>query len=113
MTEKNILDELTPPEEKREHGKIDASIIEVVKDRKISYPAEIAGDTGISRQTCFDHIRHLAKQGKLERVSMRMFVPDELKERLQELWDMGLKGGMIKRMSWYRIPDAKKVGGKK
>lgn len=92
-----------PPEEKRKEAGIDTSIIEAVRDRKISYPAEIVGDTGINRQTCFDHIRHLAKKGTLERVTMKMHVPDELKARLQELWDMGLKGGMIKRMSWYRV----------
>jgi len=115
MVQSNLLEELTPPGEREELKNVDASIIEAVAERKISYPAEIVGDTGINRQTVFDHIRWLAKEGKLERVCMKQFVPDELKGRLQELWDCGLKGGMIKRMTWYKVAvvaEVKDVGKK-
>ena len=107
MVEETIGDILSPPEERIRKAGIDDAILEVVADRKISYPSEIIGDTGISRQAVYDHVRYLAKTGKLERVVMKKFVPDELKERLQELWDMGLMGGAIRRMSWYRVSKEK------
>jgi hypothetical protein len=99
----DILGELTPPKERFEAASVDASIIDAVQMRKISYPAEIVGDTGINRQTVFDHVRGLVRSGRLERVFLQRTVPDEMKERLTELWEMGLKGAMIKRMSWYRV----------
>lgn len=98
-----MLMELTPPGELVEKSSIDRSILDAVRQRKISYPAEIVGDTGINRQTVFDHVRMLERQGKLKRVLLHQFVPDEMKARLQELWDLGLKGKMIKRMSWYVV----------
>lgn len=107
MVEKSILEELTPPGERHIKADVDASILEAVAERKISYPSEIVGDTGINRQTVYDHIRHLAKEGKLERIFMHKFVPEELKGRLHEFWDMGLKGNALKRMSWYRVKDGK------
>lgn len=103
MYDEDIVGELTPPEDKRRIENVDNSILEAIEERGISYPAEIVGDTGISRQTVFDHLRHLCHDGKIERVMLRKHVPDDLKKRLQELWDIGMKGGMIKHMSWYRL----------
>lgn len=108
MVEQSLLEELTPPGERHLKADVDASILEAIAERKISYPSEIVGDTGINRQTVYDHIRHLAKEGKLEKIFMRLYVPEELKERLQEFWDMGLKGNALKRMSWYRVTDGTK-----
>ena len=110
MVEFDILGELTPPDERDKAAGVDASILEAVAERKISYPAEIVGDTGINRQTVFDHVRMLAKAGRLKRVILQRSVPVEMTERLSELWDLGLKGKMIKRMSWYVVVDH---GGKK
>lgn len=108
MDEDKVLEELTPPLERGIKLNVDTSILEAVAERGISYPSEIVGDTGISRQTAYDHIRHLEKTGKLERIFMHKHVPDELKARLSELWDMGLKGNALKRMSWYRVKEGKK-----
>jgi len=103
MVEDDVLSELTPPKERFEAASVDASILEAVEMRKISYPAEIVGDTGVNRQTVFDHIRGLVRVGRLQRVFLQRSVPEEMKERLNELWEMGLKGAMIKRMSWYVV----------
>jgi predicted ArsR family transcriptional regulator len=105
MAEMSILDELTPPEDRIKSVGVDKSILEAVAERKISYPAEIVGDTGINRQTVFDHVRQLVKAGKLERVYLHNSVPDVMKGRISELWEMGLKGAMIRRMSWYKLVD--------
>ena len=110
MEQKNILGELTPPGERKAEKNIDKSILESIEDRKITYPAEVVGDTGINRQTVFDRLRYLSKEGKIERVALRRKVPDELKGRLEELWDLGLKGQMIRRMSWYKLNDLKEEG---
>lgn len=103
MSGVDVLAELTPPKERFEAASVDASILEAVEMRRISYPAEIVGDTGVNRQTVFDHVRKLVREGRLERVFLQRSVPDEMKDRLPELWEMGLKGQMIKRMSWYRV----------
>lgn len=100
-----MLGELTPPKERFEAASVDASILEAVATRKISYPAEIVGDTGVNRQTVFDHVRMLERQGRLTRVFLHRSVPDEMKERLPELWELGLKGKMLKRMTWYVVVD--------
>jgi hypothetical protein len=105
MSADELLGELTPPGERFKSAGVDASILEAVELRKISYPAEIVGDTGVNRQTVFDHIRGLVKAGRLERVFLQRTVPEIMKNRLPELWEMGLKGAMIKRMSWYRVVD--------
>jgi len=103
MIQANIVDELSPPKEYKADEGVEGAIVRAVMDRCISYPAEIVADTGLSRQTVFDKIRIMKNQGFLERVFLKQFVPDLLKSRLQELWDMGLKGNMIKRMSWYTV----------
>lgn len=103
MSGEDVLMELTPPGELVEKAGIDRSILESISMRKISYPAEIVGDTGINRQTVFDHLRFLERSGKVKRVLLARFVPDEMKERLPELWELGLKGKMIKRMTWYTL----------
>jgi len=107
MKEQSLLEELTPPGERNIKANVDTSILDAIAERKISYPSEIVGDTGISRQTCYDHIRHLAKEGKLERIFMHRNVPEELTGRLEEFWSMGLKGNQLKRMSWYRVKEGK------
>jgi len=110
MEQTDLMGELTPPHERRKAEGIDASILEAIKERKISYPAEIVGDTGINRQTVFDHVRMLARKGNIERVYLHQRVPELLKERLEELWSIGLKGAQIKRMSWYVVADGTKKG---
>jgi len=103
MDEEKILEELTPPEERKRFHNVNRCILEAVAKRGISYPSEIVGDTELSRQTVFDHIRILTNRGKLVRVSLKDGIPDDLRNRLLELWERGLKGGMLRRMSWYRV----------
>lgn len=108
MCVKDEVDWTIPPEDQQRRLDTDERILEVFKDLKISYPAEIVGETGLSRVTVYDRLRFLRHQGKLERVKIGMSPPDELRRRLPELWEMGLKGSMIKRMSWYRVAEGKK-----
>jgi len=92
-----------PPVEKAGKKTTDEAILRVLKDLKISYPNEIVSHTGISLQTVLGRLGWLRSQGLVERVEILRWCPDELKARLQSLWAMGLKGGTIKRMSWYRL----------
>lgn len=103
-----------PPENNIKQEKAEELILLVIEEKKISYPAEIVGETGISRTLVFDKLAHMRKERKIEKINLynTKEPPEELMERRQELWDMGLKGGMLRRMSWYRIPKDKKEGKK-
>jgi len=103
MDEKKLLEELIPPEERKKKWSTDRLILEAVAKKGISYPSEIVAITGYSRQTVLDHIRMLVYRGKLEKVMIHNRIPDELQKRLPELWEQGLKGGTLRRMSWYKV----------
>ena len=96
---------LIPPEERKASKDKTRFILDIVKDKKITYPAEITMITGFSRQTIFDKLAKLTYAGVLEKIDIATIrtPPEELKRRLPELWATGLKGNSIKRMSWYRM----------
>ena len=99
-----------PPDERGRHVGSEKLIIMCIKDKKITYPAEIVAETGFSRQTVFDRLAHMRTRGDIKRVNITTLKPpEELRERLPELWALGLKGDAIKRMSWYMINDDKEV----
>ena len=86
------------------------SIYTAIKEQKITYPAEIVGITGLNRQTVFDKLAYMTRRNMVEKidVSTKREPPEKLKERLPELWGKGLKGEVIRRMSWYQINDGVK-----
>ena len=74
----------------------------MVDDLKITYPSEVVQHTGLSAPTVLARLGYMKNRGVLERVCMRKGCPDELRDRLPDLWSWGLKGDTLKRMSWYR-----------
>lgn len=109
MNEEMNGDWTLPPEDRILKQKTEELILEVIKDKKISYPAEICGETGLSRTTVFDKLSYMKTQGKLLKINLtNMKPPKELLDRRASLWTDGIKGDMIRRMSWYMInPDYK------
>lgn len=94
-----------PPGKSAGKKTTDDEILRVLKELKVSYPSEIVANTGISLQTILGRLGWLKTQGLIERVEIERWCPDDLKARLPKLWNLGLKGGTIKRMSWYRVVD--------
>lgn len=95
----------SPPEEvEADDTKADA-ILEVLREKGVSFPSEICGETDISKETVYRKLRFLEKQGIVERLPLgsSKFVPDWLKPRIKELWERKLKGDAIRRISWYRV----------
>jgi len=106
--QKNIIeaeDWWNPPGDTAGKKTSDEEILRVLKELKVSYPSEIVSRTGISLQTVLGRLGWLRTQGIVERVEITRWCPDDLKARLPELWALGLKGGTIRRMSWYRLVD--------
>lgn len=106
----NIPDDWAiPPDERERHKKTDKMILFALEQKKITYPAEIVAETGLSRQTVFDRLAYMSKSGMVERVNViNHKPPKELTDRLNELWILGLKGNSIRRMSWYRLKEKEK-----
>jgi len=105
-----LVDWTYPSEElkarvEREQGvDADERILKVIGEKGVSYPAEIVGLSGLSRQTVFDRLFRLKEEGRVRRVNTNVLSPPEkLKKRLPELWSLGLRGGQIRRMSWYEL----------
>jgi hypothetical protein len=109
MSEKVVEDWTLPPGDRKSRASTDESILNVLRDLKISYPAEIVGFTGFSRQTVFDRLFYLKTRGIVEKVRLGNKAPPDIKARLPDLWDQGIKGASLKRMSWYRIKEAESV----
>ena len=101
-------DPFLPPEErveasepKRDSEKI---ILDCIKIRGASYPAEIVADSGLSKTTVYDSLALLLAKRKIRKLNTSGYrAPPELEKRLPELWAIGLKGNAIKRLSWFTI----------
>ena len=98
-------DPYSPPSERLVKTSTDDLIIEVLRELKISYPNEIAAQTGYSQQTVLARLAFLRVHGVVERVMLGRSPPDELKARFNELWELGLKGARIKMCAWHRLVD--------
>ena len=81
----------------------DELILKAIKEAGITYPAEIVGMTGLSRQTIFDRLCFLKTQGIIERVTLGREPPEKMKPRLTYLFEQGIKGKLLKRISWYQL----------
>jgi DNA-binding transcriptional ArsR family regulator len=92
----------SPPCDEPGKSSTDAEILRVIDDLKITYPNEIVMHTGISQQTILGRLGYLRNMGVIERVPLGIRPEDDMKARLPGLWDLGLKGKTLKRMSWYR-----------
>jgi DNA-binding transcriptional ArsR family regulator len=99
------VDPYSPPSDKLAKTSTDDLIIEVLRELKISYPNEIAAQTGYSQQTVLARLAYLRVHGIVERVPLGRSPPDELKARFPQLWELGLKGPRIKMCAWHRLVD--------
>jgi len=105
MTDDIMENWAIPPEDRIEEKNGRKLILECIKQKGITYPAEITMITGLSRQSVFDYLAKLSYSGEIKRLDIATCrnPPRALKRRLPELWAMGLKGNALKRMSWYRL----------
>ena len=113
MVGNTTLDGLRPPEEYEEEMNYESIILEFVKKKGCSYPAEIMRELGISKDTVYLKLFKLVKEDWLMKHNLygTFMVPSWLKPRLQELWDDGKKGDSIRHMSWYTLPGVKDTRG--
>lgn len=93
-----------PVEEEKDDEKVEM-ILDLIKEKGCSYPAEIMGVLNISSDTVYRKCRFLEEKGLLERMSLdgKRWIPEWLQPRIKELWARGIKGEKIRRMSWYRV----------
>jgi predicted transcriptional regulator len=98
-----IEDWMNPVDDRVKATSSDNSILLAIKEVGIAYPAEIVGLTGLSRQTVFDRLCYLKAQGVIERVALGRSPDPDMAARLPRLFELGIKGAMLKRMSWYRV----------
>lgn len=80
-------------------------ILEVIREKKCSYPSEICGETDISKETVYRKLRFMTKKGVVKRMVLegKNTVPEWLEPRIKDLWNRGLKGEAIRRLSWYMV----------
>jgi hypothetical protein len=105
VDEKEAVDWTRPPVDPSAKLNTDGEILRVIREFKVSYPAEVVVNTGFSQQTVLSRLGFLKVQGVIERVEIGMRCPEDLKARLPGLWAAGLKGATLRRMSWYRLVD--------
>jgi hypothetical protein len=103
----DVEDWMSPVDDRVKQTSSDNSILLAIKEVGIAYPAEIVGMTGLSRQTVFDRLCYLRTQGVIERVVLGRSPPEDMLVRLPALFELGVKGATLKRMSWYRIASKK------
>jgi DNA-binding transcriptional ArsR family regulator len=99
------VDQYSPPSEKLVKSTTDDLILDVLREFKISYPNEIAAQTGYSQQTILARLAYLRAHGVVERVMLGRSPPDDLVKRFPQLWELGLKGSRIKMCAWHRLVD--------
>jgi len=102
-----VVDWTIPPEDQATQKNSKRLVIEAIKQKGITYPAEITMITGLSRQTVFDVLAKMTYSKEVKRLDIATVrePPVLLKRRLPELWAQGLKGNAIKRMSWYMLQE--------
>jgi len=108
------LDGLRPPSEYEADVNYESVIIEFVRKKGCSYPAEIMRELGISKDTVYLKLFKLVKEDWLMKHNLygTFKVPSWLKPRLKELWNDGKKGDSIRHMSWYTLPGVEDTAAK-
>jgi len=82
---------------------VDEQILTIIREFKISYPNEIAAQTGFSQQTVLSRLAHMRVLGLVERVVLQERPPEDLAARLPYFWSQGLKGAQLRRCAWHRL----------
>jgi len=107
LKQENIIEKpvdlFSPPSEKLVKSSTDDLILLVLRELKISYPNEIAAQTGFSQQTVLSRLAYLRVHGVVERVELGSSPPEDLAKRLPSLWGLGLKGPQLRRCAWHRL----------
>lgn len=105
MTNKKLGVGFNPPQEEEKADERVEWILDLIKEKGCSYPAEIGGELNISKDTLYRKLRFLEKEGIIKRMSLegKEQVPDWLEPRIKELWARGIKGEGIRRISWYMV----------
>ena len=105
MVVKKLEVGFNPPEEdKADDGQFEM-ILDIIREKGCSYPAEISGELNVSKDTVYRKLRFMEKKGRVEKMIIKSptFVPEWLKPRMPELWNRKIKGESIRRISWYII----------
>ena len=105
MKEDKLEVGFSPPQDKNEADDRADAILELIREKGCSFPAEIMGELDISKDTIYRKCRYLEKQGLIKRMSLWGIdkVPDWLQPRIKELWARGIKGDKIRYMTWYTV----------
>jgi len=105
MATKKLEVGFNPPEEIEAEDEKLEMILEIIKEKGISYPAEISGELNISKDTVYRKLRFMEKQGKVKRMFIKNpdYVPEWLRPRIKDLWQRKIKGDAIRRISWYAL----------
>lgn len=114
---KDINTDLYPPEQKEEIEKQFTArerLLLFIKEKEITYPQEIINETGIHRNTVYDTLAKLEFDKLIEKIQLQNFTssPEAFKKRIKTFWDRGLKGGTLKRMSFYILSKDTKPASK-
>ena len=96
-------DPFSPPKERLVRTSTDDLILSVLRELKISYPNELAAQTGFSQQTVLSRLAHMRVLGLVERVVLQERPPEDLAARLPFFWSQGLKGAQLRRCAWHRL----------
>lgn len=105
MKEDKLEVGFSPPQDKNEADDRADAILELIREKGCSFPAEIMGELDISKDTIYRKCRYLEKQGLIKRMALFGVdkVPDWLQPRIKELWARGIKGDKIRYMTWYTV----------
>lgn len=105
MSNKELRVGFNPPEERKEADEKVELILDLIKEKGCSYPAEICGELDISKDTVYRKCRFLEREKVIERMLIETAkeVPKWLQPRMHELWARGIKGNKIRRITWYRL----------
>lgn len=110
MADKKLEVGFNPPEEEEAEDEKFEMILDIIKEKGCSYPAEISGELNVSKDTVYRKLRFMEKKGRVKRMVIKSpdYVPEWLKPRITELWNRKIKGDAIRRISWYAIGDESK-----
>ena len=108
--------DLYPPEDRiKRKNRFTARerILILLKEKGVSYPAEIIAITGLHRSTLFDTLAILREEGKIKLLKISRYQeewPLEFKRRIKEFWAKGMKGKKLQRLSLYVLVKETKKG---
>jgi len=104
------LKKVKASDDKKRQEEIEAAleILAMAKEKGCVYPQEIQVELEIGKVKVLRLLRKLEKNGYIQRLKLVEGgeIPIEIKRRLNELWDRGIRGiGMFKLMKFYKLTD--------